>query len=180
MSYLYASQNGIRFRKIEEEDLQFLLEIKNESWFGTHRTTIVNLTNQKKWFKSLCQEDVNCPKNLVLIAEGVADPTYEGFYPIGTFKIINIDWQNRRGEAGWDVHCTWRQKGWGKKIVKAGVDFCFELLNLRILDAQILITNKASQKCAAAAGFEQEGKQKRAIFKNKEYVDNLLYGILRD
>jgi len=175
--YLYEHENKIKFRKIEEYDLATLLQLKNESWFGTHTITIANTTNQINWFKSLCNEDISCPKNLVLIAMTKVNEV-DTDCPIGIFKILQIDWQSRRAEAGWDIYKNYRGFGYGKKLVKAGISFSFEILNLRRLSAQILETNKASQKCAEAAGFEIEGRQRQMIHKKGKYIDNLIYGIL--
>jgi len=173
MINLYKYED-IEFRKADRQDLKDLLELKNESWFGTHTVTLANSISQEKWLESISTE-THSPKNLMLIAEITNDGRKQ---QIGVFKIFHINWQSRRAEAGWDIYHHFRGKGYGKKIVKAGVDFCFKMLNLRRLDAQILANNEASQKCAAEAGFEREGIQKQAIFKLGKYVDNHLYGLL--
>lgn len=173
MINLYKYED-IEFRKADRQDLNDLLELKNESWFGTHTVTLANSISQEKWLESISNE-THSPKNLMLIAETTNDGHKE---QIGVFKILHIDWQSRRAEAGWDIYRYCRGKGYGKQVAKAGVDFCFKILNLRRLDAQILANNEASQKCAAEAGFEKEGVQKQAIFKLGNYVDNYLYGIL--
>ena len=173
MINLYKYED-IEFRKADRQDLEDLLELKNESWFGTHTVTLANSISQEKWLESISNE-THSPKNLMLIAEITNDGQK---HQIGVFKILHIDWQSRRAEVGWDIYHHFRGKGYGKKIVKAGIEFCFKILNLRRLDAQILANNEASQKCAVQAGFEREGIQKQAIFKLGKYVDNCLYGIL--
>lgn len=171
MDSLYVHENGVGFRKAEKTDAKSLLDLKNESWFGTHTVTLANLASQEKWLESISYE-THCPRNLVLMASN-------GPITFGIFKILNVDWQSRKAEVGWDIFKCNRGKGLGKKLVKAGVDFAFEVLNLRRLDAQILVTNQRSLACAQASGFEIEGTQRRAIFKKNEYIDNLLLGLLR-
>ncbi len=170
MDYIYEHSNGVKFRKTDKADATVLLSLKNESHFGTHTVTLANLTSQEKWLESISYE-THCPRNLVLIAATDSE--------FGIFKLFNVDWQSRRAEVGWDVFKEFRGKGKGKLLVKAGVDFCFEIMNLRRLDAQILETNKVSLKCAEAAGFVIEGKQRDAIFKKDKYVNNLILGVLR-
>jgi len=154
-----------------------LLELKHESWFGTHTVTFANTISQEKWLDKISLE-THCPRDLILIAYYTDEKmTFDGIN-IGVFKILNIDWQNRKAEAGWDIYKEYRGKGYGKKIVEAGLDYAFKMLNLRRLDAQILCTNEASIKCAKHAGFIQEGLQKQAIVKNGEYIDNLLFGVM--
>lgn len=172
MSFLYTHTNTIAFRKADKFDAAKLLDLKNESHFGTHTVTFANLISQEKWIESISCE-THCPRNLVLIANVQILNNYD----CGIFKILNIDWQNRKAEAGWDVYKDFRGNGYGKKLVKAGVDFAFEIMNLHRLDAQILVTNQASLKCARQAGFIQEGLQKKAIIKNGEYIDNVLLGV---
>ena len=58
----------IHLRKLEAFDLNDLVNLKRESWLSTHQITIVNDSDQRRWLKSLEDEDVNTPKNLVLTA----------------------------------------------------------------------------------------------------------------
>ena len=176
MSFLYMHENGISFRKADKQDAGILLSLKNESHFGTHTVTFANMTSQEKWLESISYE-THCPKNLVLIATITHDMNNSN---CGIFKLLNIDWQSRKAEAGWDIFSHFRGQGFGKKLVFAGVAFAFQVMNLRRLDAQILTTNKASLKCAENAGFKLEGKQKQAIYKYGKYIDNLIYGILKE
>jgi len=121
MINLYKYED-IEFRKADRQDLKDLLELKNESWFGTHTVTLANSISQEKWLESISTE-THSPKDLMLIAE-IIKTTTDDYKPeqykqqIGVFKILHIDWQNRRAEAGWDIYHHFRGKGYGKKIVK--------------------------------------------------------------
>ncbi len=168
---IFSHKNGIYFRKLTETDLSNLLLLKDESWFGTHRVSILNIEDQKRWFDNL-DKNPHTPAELYLVAQ-VGDQI-----SVGLFKLQNIDWQNRRAEAGWDVYKQYRGRGFGKKIVEAGVSFSKEVLSLNRLRAEILVTNEASIKCAEKAGFKQEGLEKQAILKGGKFVDNLIYGII--
>jgi len=170
---LFCHENGISFRRMEDSDLIDLLNLKNESWFGTHRITVANTCTQEKWFRSLGEEDVHTPRNLVLVGS-------EGENNVGVFKFQNIDWQNRGAEVGWDIYKDHRGRGLGKKLVLAGKEFAFRILNLHRLNAQILTTNKVSQRCAEAAGFTKEGFQRQAVWRAGQWVDNLIYGVLNE
>lgn len=179
MKSLYIHENGINFRKAEKSDAKTLLDLKNESHFGTHTVTLANITTQEKWLENINHE-THCPRNLVLVGSCYLSHKEEELYDIGIFKLLDIDWQNRRAKVGWDIFSDFRRKGLGTKIVKAGVDFAFNILNLHRLDAQILITNEASLKCAKVAGFQIDGRQDKAVFKNGKYIDNLILGILNE
>ena len=166
----------ITLRKLSKNDLSLLFDLKQESWFGTHHVTIVNETDQEQWFENL-DKNPHSPSNLFLIAEYTDESGYN--IPIGLFKITNIDWVNRQADVAWDIFRIHRGKGLGKKLVTTGTRFAFEILNLHRLNAEILYTNEASQKCACAAGYLKEGCKRQAVFKYGIYIDSWMYGIIQ-
>ena len=182
MEFLYEHPNGIRFRRVARCDLADLSDLKNESWGNTHRVSFVSDATQLKWLERLDTDDVHHPSNLILIAAATDDmPAPAPLEPVnvGLFKIQDIDWQSRSACVGWDVYKPHRRQGFGRRIVGAGVDFCFRQLNLHRLRADILITNVASRKCAESAGFVGEGLQKNAVWRDGKWVDSWIYGTIR-
>jgi RimJ/RimL family protein N-acetyltransferase len=162
---MYRHKNGLTLSKIDTEDLEALKSLKDESWFGTHTVSIINHTDQKRWFDNT--------KILVLKATMLGKSDM-----MGIFKIDNLNTVNRICDVGWDVMVSFRGRGLGKYLVEAGVDFCFEILNVNRLNAEILENNIASQKCALAASFVQEGNKRKSVYKCGEYLDSYMYGIL--
>jgi RimJ/RimL family protein N-acetyltransferase len=165
---MYNHKNGVTLKKLDQDDLTLLLTLKEESWFGTHHLTIANNKDQIKWFESIG------PNSLYLIAS-----TYKE-EKIGLFKIDNIDWISRSCDVGHDVFKEYRGKKYGYKVIEAGVDFCFELLNLHRQDTEVLENNLASMKTLKYAGFQQEGIRKKAVFKCGKYLDSITMGILKE
>lgn len=167
---MYVHKNGIKLVKIEESDLLILKNLKDESWFGTHNVSILNMADQKKWFNNLDND-----KQLVLKA---IDTTTDEV--VGIYKVADIDWINRKFNQSHDVFRDFRGKGYGKTVVEAGVDFGFEVLNMNRIDGEILENNIASIKTAIFAGFTQEGIKKKSIYKCGEYLDSIVIGLIRD
>jgi len=169
---------GMSLQKLDEQDLYLLTDLKQDSWLSTHRVTIANDIDQNRWF-SCMDRDIHCPKNLVLVA---GSPRGATDIPVGTtvgiFKILDIDYINRTAEVGWDIFGDYRGKGLGKKLVNAGSAFCFDILALRRLNAEILANNTASMKCAIHAGFVKEGCKREAVHRLGSYVDSVVYGSL--
>jgi RimJ/RimL family protein N-acetyltransferase len=97
---------------------------------------------------------------------------------VGIFKIFGADYINRTADVGWDVFEDFRGKGLGKQLVAAGCAFCFDILALHRLTAEILANNIASLKCANAAGFQIEGTKRHAVHRLGEYIDSLVLGML--
>lgn len=164
---MYNHKNGINLRILEEYDCQLMKELKDESWFGTHRVTIKNQNQQIKWFNGI--DNIN---NFFFVAS-CQDAI------VGVYKATNCDWMSRQLDSGLDVFYKYRGKGYGKKILECGVDFCFEILNMNRLNAEILSNNIASKKCHEFCGFLEEGKKRDCIYKCGVYLDSYIYGLLR-
>jgi RimJ/RimL family protein N-acetyltransferase len=119
---------------------------------------------------------VHAPKNLVLSASLVESANAPVF---GIFKCFDVDYIKRNAQAGWDILASHRGQGLGRRLVSAGVAFCFEILNLERLSAEILADNERSRRCAEGSGFRNEGCRQQAVYRKGHYIDSLIFGILR-
>ena len=156
-------------RKITEDDLELLLNLKNESWFGTHTITINNIEEQRQWFESLLYNHQKM--YMMVIHNGMS---------VGVYKLTDIDWISRRYHSAHDVFESERGKGFGKKVLEAGVDFGMEVLNMHRIDTEVLENNRASQKCIEWVGYQKEGVRRKCIYKCGQWLDSICYGLLRE
>ena len=73
---------------------------------------------------------------------------------------------------------------WGKGVMTKAiiqiVDFGFKTYDIDRIFARPFGTNIASQKVLEKAGFILEAKFERALFKNGEYLDELVYAVRRN
>jgi RimJ/RimL family protein N-acetyltransferase len=164
---MYSHKNGITLAKLDEADLELLKELKNESWFGTHRTSFVNTADQLKWFNSITNLS-----NIFVALNSDGDR-------VGLYKMQNIDWISRRYDSAHDVFRAYRGRGYSKRVLAAGVDLGFEVYNMNRIDTEVLSNNRASLKSALAVGFVQEGEKSNCIYKCGSYLSNILLGIVR-
>lgn len=71
------------------------------------------------------------------------------------------------------------EKHWGKGItveaIKQIVEYGFKHLDVERIFARIFGNNPASQKAIIKAGFIQEGRFEKTIYKNGEFLDELIY-----
>jgi len=167
---LYKHKNKTIFKKADYSDAGLLKDLKDESWFGTHKTTIVNNINQMDWIEKVS----NSTTDLYLLAYNQAAS------PIGIYKISNIDWINRSYDSAHDIFKQYRGNGYGKLVLEAGVDFGFEVLNMHRMDTEVLANNIASYKNAIYAGFSKEGFKRKAVYKCNEWLDSITMGILKE
>jgi RimJ/RimL family protein N-acetyltransferase len=163
---MYKHKNKIKLSKISFDDLAALKDLKDESWFGTHNVAIVNSEDQENWFKGL-----DSKKTLILSA--MLNETKIGYY-----KLLNIDWVNRRYDMSYDVIAGYRGKGYSSLILEAGIDFGFEILNMHRIDTEVLENNIASHRSLIKSGFIQEGVKRKAIYRCGDYLNSIILGIL--
>jgi RimJ/RimL family protein N-acetyltransferase len=87
-----------------------------------------------------------------------------------------------------DIHCRNAEMGywlaeqyWGHGIMKDAirqmVEYSFSNLDIDRIFARPFGTNIASQRVLEKAGFTLEAKFEKTIFKNGEYLDELIYSI---
>jgi RimJ/RimL family protein N-acetyltransferase len=165
---MYKHKNGLILRLLEKDDLLLMKNLKDESWFGTHRITLNNMEQQRLWFSSLNNKDC-----MFFIVEDGNNKK------IGTYKITSIDWVSRTYHSAHDVFKEHRGKGWSKPVLECGVDFGFEVLNMHRIDTEVLENNIASLKTALWVGFQKEGLKRESVFKCNHYLDSICLGIIR-
>jgi [ribosomal protein S5]-alanine N-acetyltransferase len=72
---------------------------------------------------------------------------------------------------------------WGKGIISAAVkqmiDYGFKNFDIDRIFARPFGTNKGSQKVLEKSGFVLEAKFEKTLFKNGQYIDELVYAIRR-
>ena len=171
MSYLYQHKNGIWFYKVGLEDAQRLKELKDDSWRGTNHIAFLNLQDEEDWIRKVSAT----PFCLYMIATAKIRRTRK---PIGIYKLSEIDNISRCATSGHDVFKNYRGKGYGNLILEAGIDFCFEVMNLHRVNSMALENNIASLKNTLYSGQQEEGRQKAAIRKCGHWLDAIIFGIV--
>jgi [ribosomal protein S5]-alanine N-acetyltransferase len=98
---------------------------------------------------------------------------------IGTTTLFRLDDQSLRAEIGYILN----RKFWGNDYVNealnALLDFAFEKMNLRRIEADVDPRNAASIRTLERLGFRREGLLRERWFVNGEIQDALFYGLLR-
>ncbi len=100
---------------------------------------------------------------------------------VGCVYLLNIDGINRCG----DLHIMlgderYRRQGIGTYAVRTMINHAFYNLNLRRIQLEVLATNTAAQALYLKVGFLQEGIKRKAVYKNGQYVDEILMALIKD
>ncbi|MEM7372098.1 MAG: GNAT family protein [Bacteroidota bacterium] len=90
-----------------------------------------------------------------------------------------------------DIQCRNAEMGywlaepyWGKGIISRAIplmlEYGFRSWDIDRIFARPFGTNIASQRVLEKCGFELEARLKRTLFKNDEYIDELIYGFRKE
>lgn len=98
--------------------------------------------------------------------------------PVGSIGLhLQTDILRKNAEIGYWLG----EQYWGKGIITQAVpqmiDYGFNNMDIIRIFARIFETNKASQKVVEKCGFILEGKYEKTIFKNNEFIDELIYAV---
>lgn len=165
LKLMYCHKSGIVLRKIEKSDLADLLKMKQESWWGTHKTSIINYDDQSRWYE-------NIPSNQLFLI-GEIDK------PVGVAVYTGIDWINRCLNISGSVYKEHRSTCAYSGFC-AGLDFAFEMLNMHRVEAEVLEYHLTAQKLEIdILGMKVEGRKRKSVYKCGKYYDSIMLGMLR-
>ncbi|RRQ48297.1 N-acetyltransferase [Maribacter algicola] len=93
---------------------------------------------------------------------------------------LQQDIYRKNAEIGyWLAEPFWGQ-GIITKVILEMLSIGFKRFDIERIFARPFEYNRASQKCLVKAGFTMEAKLPRTVYKNGEYLGELIYGIRRE
>ena len=98
---------------------------------------------------------------------------------IGTTTLYNLDFSNRRAELGYALGRDYWGQGYMQEALQGLLEYAFETLDLRRLEADVDPRNKASIQTLERLGFQREGFLRERWEVGGEIQDALFYGLLR-
>lgn len=97
---------------------------------------------------------------------------------IGTTTLFNLNLDNGRAEIGYAMGRAHWGKGYMNEGLKALVQYAFDVMELRRLEADVDPRNAPSIRTLERLGFQQEGLLRERWHVNGEIQDALFYGLL--
>lgn len=166
--------NKVILRALEIEDMEFLREMLNDpemesaviGWsFPTSKF------EQALWYEKAIIDKQNLKFAIQTKAGEI----------IGLATLGKIDWKNRKANHGIKLSKNApRGQGYATDAVMAVMKYAFEELQLNRLEGSLFEQNVASKRLYTKCGWVIEGKVRQSVFKNNEYRDEIILGILRD
>ena len=99
---------------------------------------------------------------------------------IGECAVIPIAFTEKNYLIGYQLDDTYWHKGYGTSACEFLVNFAFKTLNAERLTGDCMSGNLGSERIMDKCGFIYEGCQKKYWKKNGKYLDNILFGMLRE
>ena len=163
------NSENIKLKLIEEEDLSFLVKIRNESYGEFYEYPISN-SKQKMWFEKF----LNCGDVLFIIY------TNDNI-KVGMIGLSKIDTRNRSAEFGrFFISRSYRGKGFGKESLKLILEYSFNHLNLHRIYLNAFEHNDRAINLYTKLGFKKEGIKRDHIYMNGSYNNLICMSILKN
>lgn len=98
---------------------------------------------------------------------------------IGYGMIAYIDRYNRRCKIGITLgEKRYWGKGLAKEALRAVISFCFEILGMHRIEAEVYAFNHRSVRLFEGLGFRREGTLRHFVWKRGRFQDEHVYGLL--
>lgn len=162
--------DNITIRDFEEDDIQFKVDIINNSLNNTFLHYDLPLEYEKtlQWFKN---------KN----TNNRLDCTIEYNDKVcGFIGLLDIDKKNNKAEYYICVDYSYSGKGIGTESSKLLLKYAFDNLNINKIYLYTEENNKNAQHLFEKIGFHKEGLLKDDIKNNGEFVNRVYYGIWKE
>lgn len=154
----------IKIRPLVEDDLEFLIEVRNECRKKLHDCRKFTLDNAKKWFRQ------TKPKFYIIENDRKK---------VGYFRTSHWDLINNNVFIGCDIHKDYRRQGISTKAYKIFIDYFFKEYDFHKICLWVLSTNYEAIGLYKKLGFKNDGVSREHIMRDGRYIDNILMSILK-
>lgn len=162
----------VTLRAMTKNDMQMICDMFNDPNMENNVVGWafpISLEQQMAWFDS----HMNDRTNFRFIIETPEDGA------VGVATLTSIDWKNRCATHGIKLaNKEKRTKGIGTDTVMAIMRYAFDELGLHRLDGSWFDTNAASKGLYTKCGWKEEGVKRSCVFKNGQWRDLTIVGIL--
>ena len=155
-----------------ESDMNLLWEWRNNPYHRKYYREFreSNIDDQMNWFRNILKDD--SWHHFVIRKKGEKKI-------IGVVFLNHIHPVNRTGEFGITLaEASYRGRGFGKDALLTILDYGFNELNLNRIWCEVY-SNNSSIKLYQNIGFKVEGVLRKHIFKEGEYLDSIMMGMLK-
>lgn len=165
----------MKLRELERKDISEI-----NTWRNQHELIdmlgapfrFINSDVDVKWYEDYMESRGNTVRCAIVA---------ENDKILGLISLTNIDFINRSAQLHIMIGLEENQnKGLGTFALSEMLAHAFCNMNLERVELAVLESNKRAQHLYEKAGFVLEGRKRNAIYKNGEFVDMMMYSILKN
>ena len=165
----------MNLRVMERDDVDFLVECRNDIGFWGEYVPIGEQISKAEWMKYF-----DSPSSLAILTEGKTFIVQKkDGIKIGIIHH-RLNQPYKWMEISYFFTPSERRKGYGTEAVQLMIDYLFLSKELARIHAIADVRNRASQRVLEKAGFQREGTMRKCLFNRGEWRDYYLYSILRE
>jgi diamine N-acetyltransferase len=166
----------VKLRALEPEDLDFLFKIENNTKFWEVSSTQVPFSKYmlKKYLEN-AHQDIYEAKQLRMVIEEISNNK-----TVGLIDIFDFNPKHKRAGIGIVISEPYQKEGFASDSLSLLISYCFEVLDLHQLFANITSNNKHSIKLFTSNGFKKCGEKKDWLFTNGEYKNELTFQLIHE
>ncbi len=167
----------VRLRAVEKQDLPLYVKWLNDPEVTKGLTLYLplSLAQEEKWFENM----LAMPKDEQPMAIEVS--LKDEWQIIGNCGFHNIDWRCHCAEVGIFIgdKAMWNQ-GFGSEAMDLLLRHGFNTLNLNRIGLVVYANNPRAIRSYEKVGFLVEGRKRQAIYKDGQYIDEILMSVIRE
>lgn len=176
MPQAFITGDKTYLRLIEESDLT----PEYQNWFNDEQICQFNshhrFPNYQEDMRSYYDNVIKSKNNLIL---AIIDK--ENDKHIGNVSLQDMDFLNQDAELAIIIgDKNFWGKGVGEEVCRLVVEHGFKNLNLHRIHCSIADNNIGMRKLARKLGFNEEGILRQNFYKNGQYRDTVLFGLLKN
>ncbi len=168
----------IVLRPVIWSDLQYFLKWFNDPEVIQYISLYLPMTEmaEEKFIEEL--GTTKAITDAVFVIEAVEDDSSK---PIGNLGLHGINPKDHQATFGIAIgEKDYWSKGYGTEAASLIIEYGFEQLNLHRISSGAFSFNERSIRLHKKVGFTEEGRMRKAVFKNGNYHDHIIFGILRE
>ena len=173
MSNIFLSGEKIYLTPIELEDAHFLASGENDP--VVREALFLSLPVSFEQQENKIRQFISSKESIVFVIR-----ERETKKQVGQTAFFRVDYISRAAVFYLAILDTaYWSKGFGTEATQLMVDYAFETLNLNRIQLHVSAENTPAIKIYQKAGFVKEGVLRQAMFRNGDYVDFCVMGILK-
>lgn len=166
----------VRLREYKKEDIKlaqkFINDVEVKKMINPGIPYLYTYEDEEKWFEKLSAAN----ETYDFAIETLDESKY-----IGGCGINKLDWKNSVVTIGIFIgDKEYWNKGYGTDALNILIKFIFQQMNIHKIKINVFEYNKRAIKCYEKCGFKIEGVLRKEIFRDGEYYDDIVMGLLRD